>query len=124
MTITGAVIKNIIRKLLAGEDYRAEIVALLDATFLQYVIEFFGRVVDAKLKGHDVTVDWYKEEFLNPELPSSDIAIHSGLNMKTITNMYETSAKTVVLEAAREHYDVLLNALQDFWTLDKSCPHK
>ena len=41
MTITGAVIKNIIRKLLAGEDYRAEIVALIDAEFLQYIIEFF-----------------------------------------------------------------------------------
>ena len=67
MTITGAVIKNIIRKLLAGEDYRAEIVALIDAEFLQYVIEFFGRVVDAKLKNHAVTVDWYKEESLNPK---------------------------------------------------------
>ena len=41
MTITGAVIKNIIRKLLAGEDYRAEIVALIDAEFLQYVVDFF-----------------------------------------------------------------------------------
>ncbi len=50
MTITGVVIKNIIRKLLAGEDYRAEIVALIDAEFLQYFIEFFGHVVDAKLK--------------------------------------------------------------------------
>ena len=118
MTITGAVIKNIIRKLLAGEDYRAEIVALLDAEFLQYVIEFFGRVVDAKLKTRPVTADWYKEEFLNPELDKSDIAVHSGLNMKTITNMYETSRKAVVLEASREHYDVLLNAIQDLTEQD------
>ena len=93
MTITGAVIKSIIRKLLAGEDYRVVVVALLDAEFLQYVIDFFGRVVDAKLKCRPVTADWYKEEFLNPELDKSDIAVHSGLNMKTITNMYETSRK-------------------------------
>ena len=118
MTITGAVIKNIIRKLLAGENYRAEIVALIDAEFLQYVIEFFGRVVDAKLKNHAVTVDWYKEEFLNPELDKSDIAIHSGLNMKTIENMYESQAKPVVLEASGEHYDVLLNAIQDLTEQD------
>ena len=113
MTITGVVIKNIIRKLLAAEDYRAEIVALIDAEFLQYVIEFFSRVVDAKLKNRSVTVDWYKEEFLNPELRPSDIAVHSGLNMKTISNMYNSSRKEIVLEASIDHYDVLLNAIQD-----------
>ena len=113
MTITGAVVKNIIRKLLAGEDYRVEVVALIDAEFLQYVIDFFGRVVDAKLKNLAVTVDWYKEEFLNPKLNSSDIAIHSGLNMKTIRNMYKSGAKPVVLDASTEHYDVLLDAIQD-----------
>ena len=118
MTITGAVIKSIIRKLLAGEDYRVVVVALLDAEFLQYVIDFFGRVVDAKLKCRPVTADWYKEEFLNPELDKSDIAVHSGLNMKTITNMYETSRKAVVLEASRDHYDVLLNAIEDLTEQD------
>ena len=113
MTITGIVIKNIIRKLLAGEDYRAEIVALIDAEFLQYVIEFFSRVVEAKLKNRPVTIDWYKEEFLNSELPASDIAVHSGLNMNTISNMYNSARREIVLEAAREHYDVLLDTIQD-----------
>ena len=113
MTITGIVIKNIIRKLLAGEDYRAEIVTLIDAEFLQYAIEFFSRVVDAKLKNRPVTIDWYKEEFLNPELLKSDIAVHSGLNMKTISNMYNSARKEVVIEASIDHYDVLLNAIQD-----------
>ena len=113
MTITGAVIKNIIRKLLAGEDYRAEIVALIDAEFLQYVVDFFGQVVDAKLKNHAVTVDWSKEEFLNSKLEKSNIAVHLGLNIETITSMYESSAKQIVLDASIEHYDVLLNAIQD-----------
>ena len=36
MTLTDAVLRNVIRKLLAGEDYRAEIIALIDAEFLQY----------------------------------------------------------------------------------------
>ena len=33
--------------------------------------------------------------------------------MKTISNMYNSSRKEVVLEASRDHYDVLLNAIQD-----------
>jgi hypothetical protein len=88
MTLTGIVIKNIIRKLLAGEDYRSEIIALIDAEFLQYAIEFFKRIVEAKLKNESVTIDWYKKELLSPELSKDDIAIHSGLNMKTISNMF------------------------------------
>ena len=121
MTIAGAVIKRIIRRLLAGQDYRAVIVEILDAEFLQYVIDFFGRVVDAKLKSQPVTADWYKAEFLNPEHPEfdpSDIAVHSGLAMKTIENMHETSKKSVVLEASIDHYDVLLNAIQDLTEQD------
>ncbi len=113
MTITGVVIKNIIRKLLAGEDYHAEIVALIDAEFLQYIIEFFGRVVHAKLKNRDATIDWYKEEFLNPELQSSDIAVPPNSDMKTISNMHNSLRKEIVLDASRDHYDVLLNAIQD-----------
>ena len=116
MTIAGSVIKRIIRRLLAGEDYRVVIVEILDAEFLQYVIDFFGRVVDAKLKCRPVTADWYKEEFLDSGLPPSDIAVHSGLAMKTIENMHETSKKSVVLEASGKHYDALLNAIQDLMT--------
>ena len=113
MTITGVVIKNIIRKLLAGEDYRAEIVALIDAEFLQYIIEFFGRVVHTKLKNRTAPIDWYKEEYLNPELQSLDIAVPPSLNMKTISNMHNSLRKEIVLDASRDHYDVLLNAIQD-----------
>ena len=113
MTITNAVIKDVIRRVLAGKDYRIAVVKLIDDTFLQYAIDFFGRVVGAKLKNQDVTVDWYKAEFLNPALDKKDIAIHSGLNMKTIENMYGTTAKPIVLDVSAEHYDVLLNAIQD-----------
>ena len=60
MTITGVVVKNIIRKLILGQDYRSEVVALIDAKFLQYVVDFFKRIALAKLDNQDVTVDWYK----------------------------------------------------------------
>jgi len=107
MTITEQVAKNIIRKLLKGEDYRIEVVTLINAEFLQFAIDFFKRIVDAKLKSKNITVDWYKKEFLNPSLPSRDIAINAGLNKKTIHNMFNSSTKEIVIDASNEHYDTL-----------------
>lgn len=113
MTITGAVVKNIIRKLLTAEDYRSEVVALLNARFLEYVIDFFERVVSAKLKEKDVTVDWYKRELLALSLPSDEIAIHAGLNMKTIKNAYNTVKREVVVDASMENYHKLKEIIKD-----------
>jgi len=113
MTLTDQVIKNVIRKLIKGKDYRIEIVTLINAEFLQYAIDFFKRIVNAKLKNENITVDWYKKEFLNPSLSSSEIAINSGLNKKTITNMYNTAKREIVIEASNEHYDTLYNAIKE-----------
>jgi DNA-dependent RNA polymerase auxiliary subunit epsilon len=113
MTITEQVAKNIIRKLLKGEDYRIEIVTLINAEFLQFAIDFFKRIVDAKLKSKNITVDWYKKEFLNPSLPSRDIAINAGLNKKTIHNMFNSSTKEIVIDASNEHYDTLYETIKN-----------
>lgn len=113
MTLTDIVIKKIINRLIKGQDYRIEIVALINAEFLQYAIDFFKKVIGAKLKNHDITIDWYKKEFLNPNLSSEEIAINSGLNKKTITNMYNKANKEIVIEASYEHYDTLYQAIAD-----------
>lgn len=112
MTLTEQVAKNIIRKLLKGEDYRIEIVALINAEFLQFVIEFFKKVVAAKLVHQRITPDWYKREFLDPDLPKEDIAINAGLNMKTISNMFNSGRKEVVIDASNEHYDTLYESIK------------
>ncbi|MFH1455169.1 MAG: CfrBI family restriction endonuclease [bacterium] len=113
MTLTEQVAKNIIRKLLKGEDYRIEIVTILTAEFLQFAIDFFKKVIEAKLNNENVTVDWYKREFLNSSLSKEEIAINSGLNMKTISNMYNTATKQVVIDASNEHYDTLYQSIQN-----------
>jgi hypothetical protein len=113
MTLTGIVIKNIIRKLITGQDYRIEIVNLIDAEFLEYVIKFFRKVLDAKLKDETITADWYKREMINPNLPKEDIAINSGLNMKTISNMYNSATKQIVLDASTKHYDALYKIIEE-----------
>lgn len=113
MTITGQVAENIIKKLLKGEDYRIEIVTLIDAEFLQFVVDFFKKVVDAKFKNQDITIDWYKKEFLNSKLPTNDIAINSGLNKKTIHNMFNSSTREIVIDASDEHYDLLYESIKN-----------
>jgi len=113
MTITEQVAKNIIKKLLKGEDYRIEVVTLINAEFLQFAVDFFKKVVDAKLKSKNITVDWYKKEFLNPALPAKDIAINSGLNKKTIHNMFNSSTKEIVIDASNKHYDALYETIKN-----------
>ncbi len=82
MTLKDQVVKNIVSRVLKSEDYRVEIVNLINAEFLQFAMDFFKKVCMAKLNSDNITVDWYKEAFLSDSLPSDDIAINSGLNKK------------------------------------------
>lgn len=66
----------------------------------------------AKLENQDVTIEWYRKVFMDDSLPSEDIAINSGLNKKTISNMYGTATKTIVIEAANEHFESLYQNIQ------------
>ncbi len=111
MTLTNQVVKNIIKRLVKGQDYRIEVVALINAEFLQFAIDFFKKVVEAKLSNKDVTIDWYKATFLSSKLSSEDIAINSGLNKKTITNMYNSATREIVIDASNEHYDILYQSI-------------
>lgn len=114
MTLTEPVAKKIIKKLLRGEDYRIEVVTLINAEFLQCAIDFFKQIVDAKLANQAIDVDWYKEAFLlDADLSSSEIATNSGLNMKTISNMFNSNKKEVVIDAASGHYETLYNSIKE-----------
>jgi hypothetical protein len=112
MTLTEQVTKNIILRLIRGQDYRIEVVALINAQFLQFAMEFFEKIVQAKLRNKDV-LDWYRKEFLNPKLSADEIAIHSGLNKKTITNMFNSATKEIVIDASNEHYEILYNSISE-----------
>lgn len=118
MTLTDQVTKNIIKKLIKGEDYRIEIVTLINAEFLQFSIDFFKKIAYAKIKNENISVDWYKKEMLDLDLSSDEIAINSGLNMKTITNMYNSGTRQVVIDASYEHYDTLYNAIDELTKIE------
>ncbi len=70
------------------------------------------------MKNEDISVDWYKKEMLNEDLPPDDIAIHSGLNKKTITNMYNSGTRQVVIDASYEHYDTLYSAIDELTQIE------
>ena len=112
-TISESVVKKIIRHLYKGEDYRIEIVTLINAEFLDFVISFFKKIVDAKLRNESISTDWYKKEFLNVSLPSNELIINSGLNRKTISNMYNSASREIVLMATEEHYSQLYQTINE-----------
>ena len=65
MTLTGEVIKNIIKRVIKSEDYRIEIVNLINIEFLQFSVDFFKKIVEAKLNSEDITIEWYKKYFMS-----------------------------------------------------------
>lgn len=105
--------KKIVKNLINGRDYRSDVIYLIDDLFLNYCIDFFKRVVNAKIKNENITSDWYKQEFLNPNLPKQEIAINSGLNMKTITNSYNSGRKEIVVEASEKNYNRLYHTINE-----------
>lgn len=112
MTLKDQIVKNIVARVIQSKDYRIEIVNLINAEFLQFAIDFFKKVAYAKLDSKDITIDWYKNTFMNNCLAPDEIAINAGLNKKTISNMYRTATREVVIEASNEHFDSLYNSIQ------------
>ena len=111
-TMSADLVKKVVRKVIMAEDYRADVLALIDAAFLEFVIEFFGKVARAKMKNQPVTIDWYKKELLDKSLPSDELILNSGLNNKSIRNSYKSVARPIVLEATEAHYDELLESME------------
>ena len=113
MPLNIAAKKNIIKKVINNKDYRDEVLIIIDEIFLNYCIEFFKQVVYAKIDNLGEKSDWYQKVFLNPALPKEQIAINSGLNMKSITNAYNSSKKEVVIQASTENYHRLQKTIND-----------
>ncbi|MCS7191251.1 MAG: hypothetical protein NZ843_06575 [Fimbriimonadales bacterium] len=57
MRLPTVVAREIVARVLTGEDYRPLIVELIDTEFLNHVIEFFKRVAEAKIEGQTITED-------------------------------------------------------------------
>ena len=118
MTITEQIVKNIITRVIKSEDYRIEIVNLINAEFLQFSVDFFKKIVTAKLNSEDITIDWYRKCFISDNLSSEEIAINAGLNKKTISDMYGSATRSIV-EASNEHFESLYQSIQTLVEIEK-----
>lgn len=94
MTLTDQIVKNIITRLIKSQDYRIEIVNLINAEFLQFAIDFFKKIAYAKLDSKEITIDWYRNTFMDEALSSDEIAINSGLNKKNYQQYVWNSYKS------------------------------
>ena len=114
MTFENQVIDKTISKLVKGEDYREEVVNAINVEFLDFTINFFKEIVNAKMNSEDISLEWYKEKFINNDsLNPSDSAIYAGMNKKTITNIYGTANKEVVLDVANANFEYLVTMLEE-----------
>lgn len=112
MTLTEQTIKAIVSHTIKGEDYRGEVVSALNATFLDFTIDFFKQIVAAKLNSEDVTIEWYKKAFMNSNIPTDEYCTNAGINKKTIHNMYRSATRSIVIDASNEHFDTLFNSIE------------
>ena len=122
MSVTVSDKKEIILKLFQGEDYRIVVFKKINEIFLEFVIGFFKKIVDAKMGDKSINIDWYKKAFLSDNLKKDEIAINSGLNMKMVNNMCNSSKREVVLDlskkAIEEIYALVNNLVKDDGEID------
>jgi hypothetical protein len=106
------VIREVIERLINGKDYRIVTQTQINGRFLTYCLDFFKKVVEAKMDGTAITEDWYKENFvMNDNIKPVDRAIYAGINKKTISNMFNSGRKEIVVTASEDNYDTLVSSI-------------
>lgn len=110
---TNEIVKNTVNKLIKGQDYREEVVNSITTTFFDFCLEFFKKVLDAKIKSQQLNLDWYKENFISEDLPKEEFVINAGLNRKTIKNIYGTEEKKIAIDVSRTNYEYIKQLVDD-----------
>lgn len=114
MTFEEGAVNRTISRLLSGEDYRLEVVSAINALFFDFSIEFFREILEAKLTGQSINMLWYSQHFINAEnITPDDAAVYSGLNKKTITNIYGHATRKIVIDAANSNFEYLHSMLAE-----------
>lgn len=107
-------IKQTVNKLLKGEDYRDAVLNEINLAFLEFTLEFFKEIVNSKFENKNINSDWYKDYFItNKKLSPVDVVINAGLNKKTVTNIYGSSKKEIMINAAESNYEYLYKILKE-----------
>ncbi|MGX2973093.1 CfrBI family restriction endonuclease [Helicobacter sp. T3_23-1059] len=112
MRFNEIIIKQTIDKLINGKDYREEVINAINVEFLDFALEFFKKILNAKMNDTNINLDWYKKNFINNEkIKPDDAAIFAGMNKKTISNIYGSATKEIMINVANSNIDYLESIL-------------
>ena len=112
ITVTNATTERIMRLILNNEPYQKVTLELISDQFLEFAVQFFRDIVLAKYDGNAIDSSWYKQYFLAGRFPSNDTNAFAGLNTKTVTNMYGSGSRQVVLNVTPKYHDELLAKIE------------
>ena len=105
-------IKQTVDKLISGKDYREEVINAINVEFLDFALEFFKKILSAKMEDTNINLDWYKNNFINnDEIKPDDVAIFAGMNKKTVSNIYGSATKEIMINVANSNIDYLESIL-------------
>ncbi|EKC9553396.1 CfrBI family restriction endonuclease [Campylobacter upsaliensis] len=112
MRFDSVIIQSVVAKLLQGDDYREEIINAINLEFLDFALDFFKAILEAKMQDCALNLEWYKTHFINnANIKPDEAAIYAGMNRKTISNIYGSATKEVVLNVANANIDYLESLL-------------
>lgn len=109
MNFENKIIDNVVQNLLNGKDYRSEILNVMNARFFDFSLDFFKKIVIAKMSNGSINLEWYRNYFINGNYKPDESAIFAGINKKTITNIYGSATKSIVLDVANANFTYLSN---------------
>ncbi|MFW9971909.1 MAG: CfrBI family restriction endonuclease [Candidatus Odinarchaeota archaeon] len=128
VTVKREDIRQVVKSLMIGEDYREDFLAVLDTLYMEAYLDYFKKVVNKSSYQVQTGIEqftnneesdnisnkyrWYEELMLNEDLDKTDIALNAGINMKTINNMHNTTRKEVVKESAKKHFNELVEVMK------------
>ena len=113
MKFNEMVIKKTIDKLISGKDYREEVINAINIEFLDFALEFFKKILKAKINDTNINLTWYKKNFINNnEIKPDDAAIFAGMNKKTVSNIYGSATKEIMINVANNNIDYLESILK------------
>lgn len=113
MKFNKIIIKQTVNKLISGKDYRDEVINAINVEFLDFALEFFKKILQAKMNDTNINLDWYKKNFINnDEIKPDEAAIFAGMNKKTVSNIYGSATKEIMINVANSNIDYLETILK------------